>query len=447
MFNTAVFYDIENLLGGYNNPYRGAANLRLKDILERLRETGSLGRIAVHRAYANWSDSRLSSMRHEINELGIDPIQVFGFSTFSTKNAADIQLVIDAMDIAHLRPSLEVFVIVSGDGGFASLAKKLHEHGRTVIGASYKSAASTVLRAVCDEFVTIPEPEDDDRTRMRLSPAIGTDDGAVNPIVHRMLRDIRRIDNTSFNEMLDKVREILSWYAADATCRDDLEKTGIHLSGIGQTFKHMITGFDVSRFGFSKLYQFLQFACFGTELAVWQPPNELPMLVLRTVTTFQDKLLPDITHDQLHSVDGYRAILEKGGPSIRLPAPEILQVVADHLCSQPARGVPFAVILEQAKVCLPAYSLDDIKPALFSFVNAQAFDRVPNGLPLKDQVLTLQSSMGTSDNLIEILRVTAEQKIASILGETKLDVFNALWLTGTQTGSSTPGDGSDDLHS
>jgi len=129
-FNSAVFYDIENLLKGYGFSAQTLSSLSLREILDSATETGRLSAIAIQRAYANWSDPRLGVMRGEINELGIEPVQVFGFSRDQKKNAADIQLAIDAIDLAHIRPSIEVFVIVSGDGGFASLAKKLHEYGK-----------------------------------------------------------------------------------------------------------------------------------------------------------------------------------------------------------------------------------------------------------------------------------------------------------------------------
>src|SRR5271166_549839 len=160
VFNTAIFYDIENLLKGYSFSQQMVANLSLKEILEDIKQTKRLGRIAVQRAYANWSDSRLAILRWQINELGIEPIQVFGFSRDQKKNAADIQLAIDAIDLAHVRGSLEVFVIVSGDGGFASLAKKLHEYGKTVIGCAYPSATNRMFQAVCDDFVEIVDPDE-----------------------------------------------------------------------------------------------------------------------------------------------------------------------------------------------------------------------------------------------------------------------------------------------
>jgi len=71
----------------------------------------------------------------EINELGIDPIQIYGFGFFKgiEKNAADIQLTIDAVELALTRPTIKVFVIIFGDGGFTALVKKMHEYGKTVM--------------------------------------------------------------------------------------------------------------------------------------------------------------------------------------------------------------------------------------------------------------------------------------------------------------------------
>ncbi|MCW5971158.1 MAG: NYN domain-containing protein [Blastocatellales bacterium] len=78
-FNTAIFYDIENLLKGYSFSQQMAANLSLEEIFGAIKQTERLSQVAVQRAYANWSDPRLAIMRGELNELGIEPIQVFVF--------------------------------------------------------------------------------------------------------------------------------------------------------------------------------------------------------------------------------------------------------------------------------------------------------------------------------------------------------------------------------
>lgn len=149
-FNTAIFYDIENLTMGRSNPN---LNFSLKLIQDNLKRTNLVKKIAVQYAYADWSDTRLKSLRPEIQELGIQPVQIFDFGP--KKNAADIQLAIDVIELIALRPNLQVFVIVSGDGGFASLANKLHEYGKTVIGCAYEDHSNRFLKSVCDYFIPV----------------------------------------------------------------------------------------------------------------------------------------------------------------------------------------------------------------------------------------------------------------------------------------------------
>jgi len=153
-FNTAIFYDIENLTMGRSNPN---LNFSLKQIQTNVEKITLVNKIAIQCAYADWSDSRLRLLKNEIQELGIESIQIFDYS--HKRNAADMQLAIDVMELAQSRSTLQVFVIVSGDGAFASLAKKLHEYGKTVIGCAYEGNVNRVLRSVCDHFLPIPAPQ------------------------------------------------------------------------------------------------------------------------------------------------------------------------------------------------------------------------------------------------------------------------------------------------
>lgn len=158
-FDTAIFYDIENLTKGYRVSQQITEGLSLKEILARIRSIQGIGKPAVQRAYANWSDNRLWFLKNDLLELGIDPVQVFNFvATTYTKNIADIQLAVDVMDVMHKHPSIENMVIVSGDGGYASLVKKLHEYGKTVIGCAYGNTTNKVFKAVCDHFVPLTDP-------------------------------------------------------------------------------------------------------------------------------------------------------------------------------------------------------------------------------------------------------------------------------------------------
>ncbi|MBD2342846.1 NYN domain-containing protein [Anabaena subtropica] len=150
-FNTAIFYDIQNLNLGRNNSHN---NFSFKEIQSHLKTTDIFKKSAVQCAYADWSDVRLKLLKDEIQELGVEPIQIFDFG--HKKNAADIQLSIDAMELVVIRPFIQVFVIVSGDGGFASLAKKLHEYGKTVIGCGYEGKINRFFQSICDYFIILP---------------------------------------------------------------------------------------------------------------------------------------------------------------------------------------------------------------------------------------------------------------------------------------------------
>ncbi len=257
-FNTAIFYDIENLLKGYSFSQQMAANLSLEEILGAIKQTERLSQIAVQRAYANWSDPRLAIMRGEINELGIEPIQVFGFSRDQKKNAADIQLAIDAIDLAHVRPALDVFVIVSGDGGFASLAKKLHEYGKTVIGCAYRSAANKIFQAVCDDFVWITDPDEEER--QERGPASSTSGSPIvtDPRNVRLAARLKPSKSLAPDDVLAKVKEVLNWYVSDAACRGDLIRGGIFLSVVQEAVRFAVPGFQSLRFGFAKFSEYLQ---------------------------------------------------------------------------------------------------------------------------------------------------------------------------------------------
>ncbi|MEJ1938683.1 NYN domain-containing protein, partial [Nostoc sp. NIES-2111] len=150
-YNTAIFYDIENLNLSKNN---SQGNFSFKKIQNSLKKIDGFKKAAIQYAYADWSDSRLKPLKDEIQELGVAPIQIFDFG--HNKNAADIQLSIDVMELVALRSYIQVFVIVSGDGGFASLAKKLHEYGKTVIGCGYEGKINRFFQSICDYFIILP---------------------------------------------------------------------------------------------------------------------------------------------------------------------------------------------------------------------------------------------------------------------------------------------------
>ena len=128
-----------------------ADNIPAKYAAPILREITTYGEPALRRVYGDWSSSALGNWKKEVVELGL----VANQETANTKgkNASDIGLVIDAMDILHTG-RFDGFVLVSSDSDFTALANRLRENGVEVIGIG-EGKAPVSLRNVCNRFILI----------------------------------------------------------------------------------------------------------------------------------------------------------------------------------------------------------------------------------------------------------------------------------------------------
>lgn len=142
----ALFLDYENLAIGAREQLGMAFELR--PVTDALAERG---RVVVRRAYADWSsfdeDRRMLTRSHV--EL-IDMPQRMGFAR---KNAADIKMVVDALELAFERDYISTFVLCTGDSDFTPLVAKLRELNKRVIGVGVEKSTSSLLAAACDEFL------------------------------------------------------------------------------------------------------------------------------------------------------------------------------------------------------------------------------------------------------------------------------------------------------
>lgn len=426
-FNTAIFYDVENLLKGYSFSQQIITNLSLKQILDSVRDTGKIGHIALQRAYANWSDPRLAIMRGEINELGIDPVQVFGFSKDPRKNAADIQLAIDAIDLAHLRPILEVFVIVSGDGGFAALAKKLHEYGKIVIGCAYRSTTNKTFQAVCDDFVWINDPEEDESFIRFTSQPHYLQVQVNDPRNVRLSTRIKRLTNENTENIIEKTKEIFDWYAKDSSSRMDLLKEGIHLSVVQEAVSYAIPQFQPIKLGFAKFIEYMQFVCSETHYCIARSPTSQAVLALRNFVPLGMEILPDLEKREIHSLDTYISILATGSPIFRLPSSNEIWMVAKWITENMRLKTDLGTLIESTVAGLEGnISSESAKLALLSFISSGAILREPEGIPLSEQQLSLQKDISSPSDIIKLLKHSVCQKLMTILSEVNESVVDLL---------------------
>ena len=134
-----------------------------------MREITTYGEPALRRVYGDWSSASLSGWKKEVVELGM----VANQETANTKgkNASDIGLVIDAMDILHTG-RFDGFVLVSSDSDFTALANRLREDGVEVIGIGEGKAPAS-LRNVCNRFILIENivPDEKADKPAKSSPA------------------------------------------------------------------------------------------------------------------------------------------------------------------------------------------------------------------------------------------------------------------------------------
>jgi uncharacterized protein (TIGR00288 family) len=107
------------------------------------------GKVAVQRAYADWR--RYPQYIVPLSESSIDLIFAPAYGS-SKKNATDIRLAIDALELVFTRPEIGTFILLSGDSDFSSLVIKLKEYGKYVIGVGIRESSSDLLVQNCDEY-------------------------------------------------------------------------------------------------------------------------------------------------------------------------------------------------------------------------------------------------------------------------------------------------------
>ena len=107
------------------------------------------GKVAVQRAYADWR--RYPQYIVPLAESSIDMIMAPAYGS-SKKNATDIRLAVDAMELVFTRPEIGTYILLSGDSDFASLVTKLKEYGKYVIGVGIRESSSDLLVMNCDEY-------------------------------------------------------------------------------------------------------------------------------------------------------------------------------------------------------------------------------------------------------------------------------------------------------
>ena len=150
-YNAAPFQHAPNaaLLIDFDNVTMGIRSDLGHELRSLLGSSIIKGKVAVQRAYADWR--RYPQYVVSLAESSIDMIMAPAYGS-SKKNATDIRLAIDAMELVFNRPEIGTYILLSGDSDFSSLVMKLKEYGKYVIGVGIRESSSDLLVQNCDEY-------------------------------------------------------------------------------------------------------------------------------------------------------------------------------------------------------------------------------------------------------------------------------------------------------
>ena len=183
----ALFLDYENLAIGARDGL-GVSPFDFGPVADALAERG---RVVARRAYADWSafdeDRRLMA-RAQVELIEI-PQRLGG----SRKNAADIKMAVDAIELAYERSFITTFAIGTGDSDFTPLVHKLREMDKRVIGIGVQSSTSKLLPPACDEFLFYDRlPGVEQAPAEPVPTAVVKEDQDVAPLVTTTLAGLAR---------------------------------------------------------------------------------------------------------------------------------------------------------------------------------------------------------------------------------------------------------------
>ena len=155
-----------------------ADNVPHAKIAGMLAELSKYGTANIRRAYGDWANPGLKGWTGKLHEFAIRPIQQFSYT--KGKNATDIALVIDAMELLYTQKP-DAFCIASSDGDFTPLVMQLRANGHEVYGFGEAKTPSPFVNA-CSTFLYLDRltGETDAAAAAETEQTIGAIESAQN---------------------------------------------------------------------------------------------------------------------------------------------------------------------------------------------------------------------------------------------------------------------------
>ncbi|MDP4177613.1 MAG: NYN domain-containing protein [Bacillota bacterium] len=209
-----------------------ADNIGAKHIGSILGEITKYGKITIRRMYGDWTQDRLKPWLEKVSQYSLTPIMQSNDTP--RKNASDIGLVIDAMDILY-SDKVNGFCIVSSDGDFNKLVKRLRESGNLVIGIGEQKTPEA-FRNSCEKFVSLDIIDEE----TELDTASDNNDISQKYLEEKSFTKKNIIEKAIVNMVLDYGMDVMD------------------LRVIGQRINKMFPDFDVRNYNYTKLSDLLK---------------------------------------------------------------------------------------------------------------------------------------------------------------------------------------------
>jgi len=158
----ALFIDADN-----------APASKFEDVLS---EVAKYGVVTIRKAYGNWKSPTLKKWEELLHEYAIQPVQQYDLT--KGKNASDIALVIDAMDVMYTK-DIDIMCFISSDSDFTPMVTRALAEGKLVLGFGERKTPSPFVNA-CSKFLFLGQSETTETTSNSRPKNIKSDTKLIN---------------------------------------------------------------------------------------------------------------------------------------------------------------------------------------------------------------------------------------------------------------------------
>ncbi|MCM1398689.1 MAG: NYN domain-containing protein [Clostridium sp.] len=227
-----------------------AENTNAKYIDVIFSEIKKYGNITYQRMYGDFRNNALAKWDEKSKEYAIVPIYQQNYT--SGKNAADIMLVIDAMDILY-RQNVDMFCIVSSDSDFTRLVNRIKEDAIYVVGMGQSMASKAFVKA-CNEYKFLDKI---------IEEELDAKDDKMADMEEPEIKDAKVSDkeeNANLEPEKDAITPIEEIKSAIDFLATEAENNGVrvNLSSTKSLLRHVFSDFDERNYGYSRFKKFIE---------------------------------------------------------------------------------------------------------------------------------------------------------------------------------------------